>query len=149
MAPWMEGHAPVFPLDDDDFVATAYRILLRREPDEEGRRRAVRELSEKTLSRAALVAELTASRELAIVRALDDALALAGRARAAGDGPWGIEGPAGHDERVVEVAWTLGRYRGERRVLDVGFAHAEPLYLAALAELGADAIVGVDIVAAD
>ena len=39
--------------------------------------------------------------------------------------------------------------RGERRVLDVGYAFAEPAYLAGLVALGAAELVGVDLATAD
>ena len=42
---------------------------------------------------------------------------------------------AADSERAVEIPWALSRYRGERRVLDVGYANAEPRYLSALEEL--------------
>ena len=40
---------------------------------------------------------------------------------------------------------VLARYGGERRVLDVGYAFAEPAYLAGLAGLGAEELTGVDL----
>jgi O-antigen chain-terminating methyltransferase len=43
----------------------------------------------------------------------------------------------------------LARYDGEARVLDVGYAFAEPAYLAGLAALGAAELAGVDLAAAD
>ena len=55
---------------------------------------------------------------------------------------------AGDTERCVEIPWVLSRYRGERRVLDVGTAHAEARYLAALAELSPPVLVGLDLVGA-
>jgi O-antigen chain-terminating methyltransferase len=47
-------------------------------------------------------------------------------------------------ERSVEVPWVLGKYRGERRVLEVGYAFAEEHYLRALVELEIPFLVGVD-----
>src|SRR5262249_13470907 len=55
---------------------------------------------------------------------------------------------ASETERCVEIPWALSRYRGERRVLDVGYAHAEPRYAHALAGLGIPVLVGIDLVAA-
>jgi O-antigen chain-terminating methyltransferase len=55
----------------------------------------------------------------------------------------------GSDERPIEIPWCLSRYRGERRVLDVGYAYAEPSYLAALLGLGAHELVGVDLAEAE
>jgi hypothetical protein len=42
---------------------------------------------------------------------------------------------AGMTERVVEIPWVLSRYRGERRVLDIGPAYALPLYIQGLRRL--------------
>jgi O-antigen chain-terminating methyltransferase len=55
---------------------------------------------------------------------------------------------ANETERCVEIPWALSRYRGERRVLDVGYAYAEPRYLDALAALRIPFLVGIDLVAA-
>jgi hypothetical protein len=55
---------------------------------------------------------------------------------------------AGETERCVEIPWVLSRYSGERRVLDVGHAHAEPRYVEAVAALRIPALVGLDLVAA-
>jgi SAM-dependent methyltransferase len=54
-------------------------------------------------------------------------------------------GGAGSSERVVEVPWVLSRYRGERRVLDVGYANAPAAYLALLLELRVPHLHGVDL----
>lgn len=48
-------------------------------------------------------------------------------------------------ERCVEVPWALSQYRGERRVLDVGYANAEPAHLSALGALDIPHLVGLDI----
>ena len=127
----------------ETLVDELYRLVLRREPDPDARREAAVRLAEGTLSRAGLLAELVASAEFTRVRALEDGVALARRARAAGERPHGLTGPPGTDERVIEVPWVLARYRGEPRVLDVGSANADPLYLEALAE-AAPAAVGLD-----
>jgi len=132
----------------EGLVDDLYRFVLRREPDPEARRQAAARLDEGTLSRAGLLAELVASPEFARVRALEDGIALARGARAAGERPHGLAGPAGTDERVIEIPWVLARYRGEPRVLDVGSANADPLYLEALAE-AAPAVVGLDLAEAD
>lgn len=50
-------------------------------------------------------------------------------------------------ERVVEVPWVLSRYRGERRILDVGHANAPRVYAAALWCLRWPGLFGVDVVA--
>ncbi len=48
-------------------------------------------------------------------------------------------------ERVVEIPWALSRYRGERRVLDVGTGFAHPVYTAHLTRLGIPELHGVDL----
>jgi len=55
---------------------------------------------------------------------------------------------ADETERCVEVPWVLSRYAGQRRVLDVGHAHAEPRYVQALAGLGVPFLVGLDLASA-
>jgi SAM-dependent methyltransferase len=127
-------------LSDDEFVERAYLTLLRRPVDDEARARARARLADGTLSRAAILAELTGSDEFARLRALDDAIATAlahGPQRA-------LTAPAG-DERAIEIPWALGRARGAKRVLDAGSAFAAPAYLAALVALGADEVVAVDL----
>jgi SAM-dependent methyltransferase len=124
-------------------VDELYRLVLRREPDPDARREAAARLAAGTLSRAALLAELVASPEFTRVRALEDGIALARRARAGCERPHGLTGPPGTDERTIEVPWVLARYRGEARVLDLGSAHADPLYLEALVE-AAPAAIGLD-----
>ena len=131
-------------MPDREFVEHAYRLFLRRDPDPEALQRDLAKLSEGTLSRATLLAELAAADEFARVRALDDAIAFAAWARAAGERPRELRAPPG-DERPVEIPWCLSRYRGEPRLLDVGYAFAEPAYLVALAALGAEELVGVDL----
>jgi hypothetical protein len=105
-------------------------------------------LRDGTLSRATLLAELAGAEEFARVRALDDAIAFASWARAAGERPRELEAPPG-DERPIEIPWCLSRYRPDERLLDVGYAFAEPAYLAALTRLGADELVGVDLAQAE
>ena len=127
-------------LSDDEFVERAYLTLLRRPVDDEARARARARLADGTLSRAAILAELTGSDEFARIRVLDNAIATAlahGPQRA-------LTAPAG-DERAIEIPWALSRARGAKRVLDAGSAFAEPSYLAALLALGADEVVAVDL----
>ena len=52
---------------------------------------------------------------------------------------------AGMDERVIEIPWVLSRYRGERRVLDVGTAWSLPVYQRNLVGLQISELHGVDI----
>jgi SAM-dependent methyltransferase len=125
------AHLELAELSDEDFVRRAYRLVLRRDPD--------REALERRLPRATLLRELVESPEFERVRALDEGIA---RAREA---PRFLEAPAGLDERSIEIPWVLARYGGEARVLDVGTANAEPAYVAALVDLGAPELVGVDL----
>ena len=117
----------------------AWRLVLRREPDPGSAERVERG----EVSCARLVRELVESREFERLEALDDGLALARRHR--GERPRELRAPAWSDERAVELPWVLARYAGERRVLDVGTAFAEPLYVAGLQELGAQELVTVDL----
>ena len=133
----------------EEFVDALYRLLLRREPEAGARLDAVSRLERGTLSRAALASEVVSSPEFARLRSLDDAVARALQARLTNERPRNLTAPAGSDERPTEIAWTLARYRGEGRVLDVGYAHAEPAYLAALVGAAPQAPVGVDLVAGD
>jgi hypothetical protein len=48
-------------------------------------------------------------------------------------------GAARTGERAIEISWCFSRYRGEPRLLDVGYAFAKPAYLAAVVALGASA----------
>ena len=125
-------------------VEELYRLVLGRPPDGEAGAEAAARLAAGTLSRAGLLAELVASGEFTRLRAIEDGIALARRARAARARPHGLTGPPGTDERVVEIPWVLARYRGERRVLDLGSANADPAYLAALVE-AAPGAVGLDL----
>lgn len=136
---------------DAEFVARAWRLVLRRDPDESGRSRALEKLRDGTISRAGILRELLESDEFERVAALDGGLSFAAaerEKRRAVDGPprpRELRAPAASDERAIELPWCLARYDGERRVLDVGYAFAEPAYLAALVSLGADDLVGVDL----
>jgi SAM-dependent methyltransferase len=51
----------------------------------------------------------------------------------------------GMTERVVEIPWTLSRYRGERRVLDVGPSNAVAAYVRYLTGLKIPELHGVDL----
>ncbi|MGH3131656.1 MAG: class I SAM-dependent methyltransferase [Gaiellaceae bacterium] len=126
-----------------------YRLALRRDPEPEALARVVSRLAAGTLSRATLLEELVSSAEFERVRALDDAVTFAAWARTENERPRELRGPPACDERVIEIPWTLSRYRGEPRVLDLGYAHAEPAYLAALTAAVPDEVTGVDLVEAD
>ena len=140
---------------DEEFVDRVWRLIVRRAPEPEGRERALAKLGDGTLSRAGLLRELVASEEFAAVALFDDALAFAAGERARprdGGGPWRprlLHAPAAADERALEIPWALARYDGERRVLDVGYAFAEPAYLAGLTALGAAELTGVDLAEAE
>jgi SAM-dependent methyltransferase len=136
-------------IGDEEFVERAFRLLLRRPPDEQARADALSALREHRSSRAALLEELVAAPEFRRLRALDDSVVRAAAARASGERPHGLTAPAELDERPIELAWTLARYRGEARVLDVGYAYAEPVWLAALLDLRAKSLVGVDLAERD
>jgi hypothetical protein len=131
-------------MSDERFIEDAYRLILRRAPDAEGRAAALDALASGRQSRAALMRGLVASPEFERVALLEDAIARARR------GPLrGLHAPPGTDERAIEIPWVLSRYAGERRVLDVGYAHAPAPYLDAIAGLGAEQLVGVDLVERD
>jgi SAM-dependent methyltransferase len=127
-----------------DYVRAAYRVVLRREPDPDALAWATSELECGRMSRATFVADLVASDEFARVRVIEDAIALAARARAADSRPRGLTAPGWSDERLIEIPWVLARYRREPRVLDVGYANALPAYLEALVSAAPGEIVGVD-----
>jgi SAM-dependent methyltransferase len=127
-----------------EYVQQAYRVVLRREPDPEALAWAVGELESGALSRAGLVGELVASEEFERLRALDDALARAALARIQEIRPRELQAPAWSDERLIEIPWVLARYRGELRVLDIGYANAAPSYLEALVAAAPDEVVGLD-----
>lgn len=133
---------------DAEFVERAFRLVLRRPPDEEARERARVKLADGTLSRATLLHELTTSDEAARIRELDDAVALGLAARARGERLTWLQGPAATDERVIEIPWVLSRLVATGRVLEVGYAFAEPAYLGGLLRSGVE-LVGVDLAERD
>jgi SAM-dependent methyltransferase len=134
---------------DAEFVERVWRLVLRREPEAAARDRALARLADGSLSRSRILHELVTDSEFERVALFDDALAFAAGARLAGERPRNLLGPAGSDERVIEIPWVLARYGGERRVLDVGYAFAEPYYLAGLVGLGVPELVGVDLATAE
>jgi SAM-dependent methyltransferase len=133
---------------DESYVDRVFRELLRRPPDEEARARALDKLAAGTLSRAALAHELATSEEFTRVRELDDAVALGLGAREQGERIRWLQAPPGTDERVVEIPWVLSRLRREARVLEVGYAYAEPAYLTALLRSDVE-LVGADLATRD
>ena len=129
---------------DEELVDSLFRLVLRRDPDSEARERGLAKLADGTLSRATLLDELVSSDEFRRVRELDDAVALGLGARARRERIRWLQAPPGTDERVVEIPWVLSRLRTTGRVLEVGYAYAEPAYLAGLLRSGVD-LVGVDL----
>jgi SAM-dependent methyltransferase len=140
---------------DEDFVDRAWRLVVRRPPEDDGRELALAKLRDGTLSRAGLLRQLVESEEFGRVDVLDAALAFAAAERAKpreASGPARprlLQAPATVDERPIEIPWCLARYRDEQAVLDAGYAFAEPSYLAALSGLGAERLVGVDLATAE
>jgi Methyltransferase domain len=130
-----------------DTVDDLYRLVLRRPPDPEARAAVQASLADGSLTRSALLADLVSSDEFARIRSLEDGIALARRSRADHGRPHGLTGPARTDERVVEVPWALARIRAGR-LLDLGTANADPLYVEALVD-AAPGAVGLDLEAAD
>jgi hypothetical protein len=151
LAAWLEAASGA----DEDFVERAWRLLVRRSPEPEARERALAKLRDGSLSRATLLRELATSDESARVALLDDAVAFAAGERAkprdvTGPArPRNLRAPAESDERAIEIPWCLARYDGEQHVLDVGYAFAEPAYLAGLSALAAGELVGVDLAEAE
>jgi SAM-dependent methyltransferase len=129
---------------NEAFVERAFREVLRRPLDDESRTRALAMLADGTLSRATFLHELATAPEAVRVRELDDAVALGLGARARGERLAWLQAPAATDERVIEVPWVLSRLVAGGRVLEVGYAYAEPVYLAGLLRAGVD-LVGVDL----
>lgn len=134
--------------DDAAFVDRAFAELLRRPPDEEARDRALGRLADGSLSRATFLHELATAAEHARVRELDDAVAMGLAARGRGEALRWLAGPPGADERVIEIPWVLSRL-SMGSVLEVGFAFAEPAYVAALLRASPDRLVGVDLAERD
>jgi len=140
---------------DDEFVERAWRLVVRRAPEPDAREAALAKLRDGTLSRAGLLRQLTASEEFDRVALLDAALAFAAAERArprevrGPARPRELRAPAASDERALEIPWCLARYDGEARVLDVGYAFAEPAYLAGLVALGARELSGADLAGRD
>ena len=127
-------------------LSELWQFVLRR-PIEPEELRATEERLEAGMSYASLLQELATSNEFKHLQRLEDAVAWAGAQRKDGERPRDIEAPPGVDERPVEIPWCLARIRAGDRVLDVGYAFAEPVYLDALGALGN--VTGVDLVRVD
>ncbi|MFL5965155.1 MAG: class I SAM-dependent methyltransferase [Gaiellaceae bacterium] len=140
----LAAYLEVAALTDEHFVERVYRLILRRPPDADARDAALASLRQNAASRAAVVADLVASDEFRRLHALEGALARARAARETDERPHELTTPPRVDERPIELAWVLGRFRSARRLLDVGYAFAEPPWLTAVTSLGAGEVVGVD-----
>jgi SAM-dependent methyltransferase len=143
--PRLQAHVDALAGSDEEFVDASFALILRRPADAGARERALAKLREGTLSRATLIHELATAPELERVRQLDDVVAFARGARERGERPRHLQAPPGSDERLVEVPWVLSRLRSGR-VLEVGWAFAEPAYVAGLVEATPGELVGVDLV---
>jgi SAM-dependent methyltransferase len=133
-------------VSDEEFVSSAFLLVLRRLPDEAARSTALESLRRHSLSRAGLIGDLAASEEFARLRALDDGVARGLAARLSNERPHELVASAAMDERPIEIAWALGRYRGEPRVLDIGYAFAEPVWLSAVTTARPRTLTGLDLV---
>jgi hypothetical protein len=120
-----------------------WRFVLRRPLEPEERPETEARLAA-GMSYAALLQELATSAEYEHLKRLEDAVAWAAAQRRAGERPRNLEAPPGVDERPIEIPWCLARIRPGERVLDVGYAFADPAYLEGLVELGD--VTGVDLV---
>jgi SAM-dependent methyltransferase len=148
MDPRLQAYLKVAEPSDGEYVEHVFALALRRAPDDEARARALAKLADGTLSRATLLHEVASAPEGERVRLLDDAVAAALAARARGERRRLLRGPAGTDERVIEIPWVLSRLQSGA-VLEVGYANAEPSYLAALLAVTPSLLVGVDLAVAE
>jgi len=148
MDPRIAAELTAYDRTDAEFVDAMFQLVLRREPDPEASERVLTKLADGTLSRATLVHELTGSEESERVRQLDDAVVLGLGARQRRERIRWLQAPPATDERVVEIPWVLSRLRTEGRLLEVGYAYAEPAYLGGLLRAGVE-LVGVDLATRD
>jgi glycosyltransferase involved in cell wall biosynthesis/SAM-dependent methyltransferase len=135
-------------LGDGAYIDALYRLVLRRPAEDEAIRAAHAELAGGgKLTKARLIRRIVASREFLEVQLLDEVLKdLELRPR-----PFTLwdDSPLGPDttERLIEIPWMLSRWRGERRVLDVGYAFASLAWLSGLLDLDIPMLHGVDMAA--
>ncbi len=139
----VETNLRAYDSADEDFVDAAFQLVLRRLPDLEARQRVIEKLADGTLSRATLLHELVTAPEFERVKELDDAVALGLGAHARGESLRWLQAAPGTDERVIEIPWVLSRLQ-PGRTLEVGYAYAEPPYLAGLLRTDIE-LVGVDL----
>ncbi|MEO5632925.1 class I SAM-dependent methyltransferase [Gaiella sp.] len=146
--PRLRAHLEIGESSDERFVEAAFELVLRRPPDTDAREIALSRFADGTLSRAALLRDLVTAPEFDRVRQLDDVIAFARGARTRGERPRHLLASPGTDERLIEVPWVLSRLRSGC-VLEVGYAFAEPAYLAGLVEAAPEELVGVDLAEAE
>jgi len=146
--PRLRAHLLANEPSDEEFVDGLFGFVLRRAPDAEARERALAKLADGTSSRATLLEELVRSDEFERVRLLDDGISFARAARTNRERPRRLQGPPGTDERVIEIPWVLARLR-PGSVLEVGYAFAEPAYLAALVDAKPERLLGADLAEAE
>jgi glycosyltransferase involved in cell wall biosynthesis/SAM-dependent methyltransferase len=123
-----------------------YRLLLGRPAEEQALRGAHESIGQGGRTLRSLAKEIVDSREFredALTESLLAQVRAEGRAFTLHD----HDEPVGPEttERVVEIPWVLSRYRGERRVLDIGYANASGVYLAAMLSLGIPDLHGLDL----
>lgn len=126
----------------DLFIDLAFAVLLGRPVDNATLERTCQQLAGGETTRHRFLRELVDSGEFRGAALLEEVLL-----ETRDGGPFTVETPRWPEtsERLVEVPWVLSRYRGERRVLDVGYAFAEGAYLTALLGLGIPELHGLDL----
>ena len=130
------------------YVDALYRMVLRRPAEDDAIRAAHAELAGgEQLTRAGLLERIVASREFAEVKLLDELVRDLRRDPRPFTLP--VDSPLGPGttERLIEIPWMLSRWRGERRVLDVGYAYASLSWLSGLMGLRIESLHGIDMAA--
>ena len=130
------------------FVDGAFRLVLRRAPDEEARERALAKLAEgRSRAPRCSTSSSRAPSSSASASSTTRSLSHAAHANAARD----RGACTGLRRRTSASSRFRGCCRGSDpgRVLEVGYAFAEPAYVAALRRGRPGELVGVDLVAAD
>ena len=142
----MLGRLALDPARGDVLGALAYWIALSR-PPEPSHLYAIREaIAAGRATRREIIRQFVESSEFREYALIEGLLR---DARAAGV-PFDPRTPVapGTTERAVEIPWVLSRCGSEKRILDVGYANALPVYLLALRDLP-QFVHGVDLAAAD
>ena len=129
---------------DEAFVDAAFAVILRRPPDAEARQRALEKLAEGRC-RARRCCTSSSPRPSSSASACSTtrsrSRAARGARRAAAPPAGAVAAPTSASSRCRGCSPGLGR----GRVLEVGWAFAEPAYLAALVEAAPGELVGVDL----